>query len=212
MRVWLAARDEAQGEQAATTLAEAGRAVSFVQLDVTNPASVARAVAKVGADGGRLDVLINNAGVQNDRSPADIADVEKVIATYQTNVFGAIRATQALLPLLRASPAGRVVMMSSELGSLTAQSDPSSAYHHVSLLGYSSSKTALNGVTVAFAKALAGTSVKVNAADPGFTATDLNGGTGHRTPDQAAEVAVRLAILPSNGPTGGFGPDGPLPW
>ena len=122
--VWLAARDETRGRAAAEALAQAGGAVRFVALDVTDSDSVARASAEVAAHAGRLDVLVNNAGVQNDRSPPETADVDKIAATYETNVFGVIRVTQAFLPLLKTSPAGRIVMMSSELGSLTAQSDP----------------------------------------------------------------------------------------
>ncbi len=134
-------------------------------------------------------------------------------AIYEVNVFGPVRVTQAFLPLLRAAPAGRIVMMSSYLGSLSRLSDPNHAFHRFNPLAYNSSKAALNAVTVMFARELRGGPIKVNAAAPGYTATDLNQHTGTRTVAQAAEIAVRLATLPDDGSTGGYFDDqGPLPW
>jgi NAD(P)-dependent dehydrogenase (short-subunit alcohol dehydrogenase family) len=136
-----------------------------------------------------------------------------VRAVWETNVFGVIALTQAMLPLLRESAAGRIVNVSSEVGSLTRQSDPASPYRALKSLSYSPSKTALNGITVAFARDLEDTRIKVNAACPGFTATDLNNFRGTRTVEQGARAAVRLALLDADGPTGTFqNEDGVLPW
>ncbi|MFU2319257.1 SDR family NAD(P)-dependent oxidoreductase [Rahnella sp. PCH160] len=133
--------------------------------------------------------------------------------TYEVNVFGPISVTQAFLPLLKAAPAARIVMLSSSVGSLNIMSDKSHPFYAINELGYCSSKTALNAVVLAFAKELEGTPVKVNTADPGYTATDLNGHTMPSTVEQAAEIAFRLATLPPEGPTAGyFNEDGLLPW
>ena len=132
---------------------------------------------------------------------------------YETNVFGAMAVTQALLPLLRRSPAGRIVNLSSSLGSLTLASTPGSPWSRFGLLGYNTSKTALSGVTVQFANELRDTPIKVNAACPGYVATDLNGHSGYSTPAEGARVAVMLATLPADGPTGGFFDEaGPVAW
>lgn len=139
-----------------------------------------------------------------------LADVR---AVFETNVFGVIAVTQAFLPLLRESPAGRIVNVSSGVGSITRMSDSSNPYRTVGGVSYSPSKSALNAVTVAFANELAGTAIKVNAACPGYTATDFNGHSGPRTVEQGAREPVRLALLPADGPTGTFSnEDGPLPW
>jgi NAD(P)-dependent dehydrogenase (short-subunit alcohol dehydrogenase family) len=132
---------------------------------------------------------------------------------FETNVFGVIAVTQAMLPLLREAPAGRIVNVSSEVGSLTKQVDPQNPFRSILSVGYSPSKTALNAITVAFAKELEDTRIKVNAACPGFTATDLNRFRGTRSVEQAAREPVRLALLDSSGPTGSFSNEaGPLPW
>ena len=133
--------------------------------------------------------------------------------TFETNVFGVVAVTQAMLPMLRKSSAGRIVNLSSGLASLAQNSDPNWAFDSVNLLAYNSSKTALNAVTVQFAKELRDTPIKVNAADPGYTATDMNGHSGTRTVEQGATAAVRLATLPDDGPTGSFfDEDGVVPW
>src|SRR5574337_1302394 len=124
--------------------------------------------------------------------------------TYETNVFGPVAVTQAMLPLLRRSLAGRIVNMSSGLGSLTQTSDPGWEFSHLNLLAYNSSKTALNAATVQFAKELRDTRIKVNSADPGYTATDMNHHGGTRSVEQGARAAVRLATPPEDGATGGF--------
>jgi NAD(P)-dependent dehydrogenase (short-subunit alcohol dehydrogenase family) len=146
-------------------------------------------------------------------APASSIDVDMLRRTYETNVFGVFAVTKAMLPLLRKSEAGRIVNMSSGLGSLTQNSDPSWGFSGVKPLAYNSSKTALNMITVVLAAELKDTPIKVNAADPGYTATDLNQNRGTRTVEQGAVAAVRLATLPADGPTGGFfNEDGVVPW
>ena len=141
-----------------------------------------------------------------------VASLDEVRAVFETNVFGVIAVTQAMLPLLREAPAGRIVNVSSAGGSLTINADPM-GQHRAAFGIYSSSKTALSAITLAFALDLESTRIKVNAAAPGFTATDLNNFQGTRTVQQAAREPVRLALLDANGPTGTFSnEDGPLPW
>jgi NAD(P)-dependent dehydrogenase (short-subunit alcohol dehydrogenase family) len=159
-------------------------------------------------------VLINNAGI-SDRAdgPPSTAQWEAVERTLRTNFLGALTVTQALLPLLRKSSAGRIVNVSSGLGSLEYNGEPSWEFANVKHLGYSASKAALNMLTVQLAFELRETGIKVNSADPGFTATDLNQHRGHQTVEQGAAEAVRLAVLPEDGPTGGFfSSAGRVPW
>ena len=182
-----------------------------MRLDVTDSESIAAAAGQIERDfEGRLDVLVNNAGIVLDRSTPSQSDLKAFKATYETNVFGVFAVTQAMLPLLKRSPAARIVNMSSGLGSLNQNSDPDYEYAKVRLLAYNSSKAALNMQTVLLAAELseAGTSIKVNSADPGYTATDLNDHRGTRTVEEGARIAVYLATLSSDGPTGGFFNDG----
>ncbi|MDP9868894.1 MULTISPECIES: SDR family oxidoreductase [Streptosporangium] len=210
MTVLIGARDEERGRAAADRLGQ-----RYVPLDVTDPASAQAAAKWIEKEYGTLDVLINNAGVTGgpeELTPSGIS-LEAVRGVYETNVFGVITVTNAMLPLLRTSKAGRIVNMSSELGSLTYASDPESALWAHSYVAYNSSKSALNMITVAYAKELLETPIKVNAANPGYCATDLNGHTGFRTAEQGAAIAVHLASLDANGPTGAFlQDDGALPW
>jgi NAD(P)-dependent dehydrogenase (short-subunit alcohol dehydrogenase family) len=188
--------------------------VRFVPLDVTDLESVRRAAEIVIAATDRLDILINNAGVVLDAgAPPSRLNIARMQAIYDVNVFGAVGVTQAFLPPLRAARAGRIVTMSSGLGSLARQADHNSPFFAFNSLGYISSKTALNAVTLAFAKELADTPIKVNAADPGHTATDLNNHRGERTVEEGAQIALQLAASPDDGPTGGvFNDQGPQPW
>jgi NAD(P)-dependent dehydrogenase (short-subunit alcohol dehydrogenase family) len=213
-KVWLGARDAERGTTAMQELRAEGLDIQWLPIDVTNDESVAAAVRTVGNESPRLEVLVNNAGVaiHYDRPPSEqaMADIK---ATYEVNVFGAIRVTQAFLPLLLAAPAARIVMVSSHSGSIGRALDSARPSSSVNMLGYGSSKTALNAITVSFAKALADRGVRVNAAAPGYTATDLNGHKGPRTVQQASEIIVRLATLGADGPTGGyFDDDGPVAW
>jgi NAD(P)-dependent dehydrogenase (short-subunit alcohol dehydrogenase family) len=211
-KVWLGARDAERGMAAAQALRAEGLDAQWLELDVTQDDSVAAAVKTVSADSSCLDVLVNNAGVAINYDPPPsrqrVADIQ---ATYDVNVFGPIRVTQAFLPLLLAAPAARIVMVSSSTGSIGRALDPANSA--VNLMGYGSSKTALNAITVAFARELAPQGIKINAAAPGYTATDLNGFKGHRTVQQAAEIVIRLATLDADGPTAGyFNDDGALAW
>lgn len=204
-RIWLGSRDDARGQAAAEQLVAEGYDVRVLAIDVTSDDSAQAAAALVQKKDGKLDVLINNAGISGGQSttPSQQA-VSEIRDVYETNVFGPIRVTQAFLPLLKSAGHANIVMVSSGLGSLGWLSDPANQYHGVNILGYNSSKSALNAVTVAFAKELTAAGIKVNSADPGYTATDFNGHSGHRTVEQAAAGIVRLASLDSSGPTGGF--------
>ncbi len=216
MTVLVGARDPARGREAAGKLAALGIDARAVLLDVTDPANVEAVAGQIERDfGGRLDVLVNNAGVSLEYAPPSQTDLEKYQATHLTNAFGPLVVTRAMLPLLKRSVAGRVVNMSSTLGSLALNSDPSSPYAAVRLVSYHSSKAALNMQTVLFAAELAaaGSPVKVNSACPGYVATDLNNHQGPRTVEEGAREAVRLATLPADGPTGKFfDENGPVPW
>ncbi|WP_375452176.1 SDR family oxidoreductase [uncultured Devosia sp.] len=204
-RVLLGARDLERGRSAAQALVAEGLDIRPLSIDVTDEASIRDAAAWVSDHDGKLDILINNAGIPG-RQPVAPSEqgVDDIRAIYETNVFGPIRVTQAFLPLLKAAERANIVMVSSGLGSLGWLSDPANMFFGVNILGYNSSKTALNAVTVAFAKELADTAIKVNAADPGYTATDFNGHTGYRTVEQAAAGIVWLATLDASGPNGAF--------
>jgi NAD(P)-dependent dehydrogenase (short-subunit alcohol dehydrogenase family) len=212
--VLLGTRDAGRGTAAAEKLAAEGISAVPVDLDVTDPVSVSAAAARIEREYGRLDILVNNAGifVERGQRPSELP-VDALIRTYATNVYGVVAVTNAVLPLLRRSPAGRIVNVSSGLGSLALTGDPRGPYAAFPLLAYNSSKSALNAVTVSYANELRDTPIKVNAADPGYCATDLNGHAGPRTPAQGAVAAVRLATLPDDGPTAGFfSEDGAEPW
>jgi NAD(P)-dependent dehydrogenase (short-subunit alcohol dehydrogenase family) len=211
--VYIGARDEERGREAAEKLRAEGLDARPLRLDVTDDASVASAAAFVERDAGRLDILVNNAGIAIDDGPPSRVSIDVLRRTYETNVFGVVRTTQAMLPLLRRSAAGRIVNLSSGLGSLTRNSDPTWEFASVKYLAYNSSKTAVNAITVQFAYELRDTPIKVNAADPGYVATDMNRNQGVRSVEQGAAMPVRLATLPADGPTGGyFNDEGTLPW
>ena len=215
MTVLIGARDPQRGEEAAAELRASGADAQALILDVTDPATIDAAAAKIESDYGRLDVLVNNAGISADGGPSSALTLTlaNLRRTYETNVFGVFSVTQAFVPLLKKSPAGRIVNLSSGLGSLTQNSDPGWEHAPVKPLAYNSSKAALNMMTVIFADALQDTPIKVNAADPGYTATDLNRHSGPRTVEQGATEPVRLATLPEDGPTGGyFDENGVVPW
>jgi len=212
-RIWLGSRDRERGEAAAAELRQKGLDVRMLEIDVASDASVEAAALRVFEEDGRLDALVNNAGILGSMLAPSEEPIAIIKDVYEVNVFGPIRTTQAFLPLLKAAPRANVVMVSSGLGSLGGLTDPASEFYAINILGYNSSKTALNAATVAFSKELAAAGIKVNSADPGYTATDFNGHSGYRTVGQAAEIIVRLATLDENGPTGGyFYDEGPLPW
>ncbi len=212
--VLIGARDRERGEKAVADLRVQKLPVEFIQIDVTSQPDVDRAAAEVERSHGRLDILVNNAGVALDWCPGPELTVEVLRETFETNVFGVFRVIKAFLPLLRKSKHGRIVNMSSGLGSLTRNSDLNSSLTlGNTLFAYSSSKAALNMITVQFANELRSAGIKVNSATPGFTATDMNQHRGTRKVEQGAATPVRLALLPDDGPTGGvFSDDGPVPW
>ena len=213
-RIWLGARDEERGKAAAETLVAEGFDVRALAIDVTDDDSVKAAAARVQSEDGKLDVLINNAGILGGEMTAPSQQsVDIVREVYETNVLGPIRVTQSFLPLLKAADGANVVMVSSGLGSLGWLSDPDNQFHGINILAYNSSKTALNAVTVAFAKEFSAFGIHVNSADPGYTATDFNGHSGYRTVEQAGKGIVWLATQDKSGPTGGFYFDGTtVPW
>ena len=209
--VLLGARDADLGRAAAAELADAGGDVRFVQIDVTSDESVAAAVAQVSREVGHLDVLVNNAGIIGSHTPVLETGPADFLACFGVNLLGPVRVTRAFIPLLSTSALPRVVMVSSGLGSLAVTADPDRIEFTINSLVYPSSKSALNMVTTQYAKALPGW--KVNAVDPGYTATDLNGHSGHKTVPEGAAVIVQLATVGPDGPTGGFFDDkGPVAW
>jgi NAD(P)-dependent dehydrogenase (short-subunit alcohol dehydrogenase family) len=217
--VVIGSRSADLGEQAAAELRAAGGDAVAVVLDVTDPTSVAAAADTVEARFGRLDALINNAGVSH-RPGSDFsgqlprsANVDDVRFVFETNVFGVITVTSAFLPLLRRSSAPRIVNVSSSAGSLALMSDPALADQNPIALGYVPSKTALTAMTIQYARDLASEHILVNAVCPGFVATDLNNHAGVRAPSEGAASAVRMATITADGPTGTFTDDqGPVPW
>lgn len=201
--VWLGSRDSSRGEEAAAAVG-----ARFVQLDVTSDESVATAAKTVG----ELDVLVNNAGIAPEWTSEGVVGAGELTAdlmreTFEVNLFGIVRVLHAFLPLLEQSDAPVVVNVSSRLASL-ATAAAGSGYPGVA---YPVSKAAVNMVTVQYAKAFP--QMRINAVEPGFTATDLNRGTGRQTVEQGAEIIVRMAQIGPDGPTGGyFDAEGPLPW
>jgi NAD(P)-dependent dehydrogenase (short-subunit alcohol dehydrogenase family) len=213
--ILVGARDHTLGEEAARKLQAEGIEASAVQLDVTDQTSITSAASLIENTYGKLDILVNNAGISRDRRmPPSSLPLDALRATYETNVFGVFAVTQAMLPLLQRAEAGRVVNMSSSLGSLSLNGNPDAVYAQMPpLLAYNSSKTAVNAITVNFANELRNTNIKINSACPGYCATDLNNHSGWRTPEQGAKIAVTLATLPADGPTGGFfDENGAVPW
>ena len=200
--VWIGARDPERGRAAAERLG-----ARHVALDVTDDAGVAAAAETVG----ELDVLVNNAGISGGMMPVEDvtpAVVERVLAT---NVIGLVRVTQAFLPLLRRSAIPVIVNVSSGMGSFGITTDPERLESTLIGLQYPASKAAVNMLTSQYAKALP--DMRVNAVDPGYTATDFNDHRGHKTVEQGAEVIVRMALLGASGPTGGYFDDhGAVPW
>ena len=206
--VLLGARDAGRGADAARALRDEGD-VRPLQLDVTDDASVRSAAEAVRRDVRRLDVLVNNAGTNAGSHKPSEETADDLRLVYETNVFGVVRVTNAFLPLLREAPAARIVNVTSKRGSIGEDG----AWVGQPSMAYSSSKTALNALTVHYAREFAGTSIKVNGAAPGHVATAFNNFRGSRTPEQGAAIALRLAQLDADGPTGAvFDDDGQLAW
>lgn len=217
--VIVAARRSGAGEEAADRLSREGFSASSVTMDVTDAASVRGAAAVVADRFGRLDVLVNNAGILPEATnpePKEVVDLAMFEQTYATNVLGPVAVVEAFLPLLRQSPAGRIVNVSSAVGSLAHQTDPESPWHGMVLPAYQSSKAALNAVTIALSKALVDTPIKVTSVCPGFVQTDLTPISREQaptTPEEAAEVIAAAASLGAGDATGTFvDAAGPVRW
>jgi NAD(P)-dependent dehydrogenase (short-subunit alcohol dehydrogenase family) len=217
LTVLLGCRDLARGCEAARRLGRDGAEVTPVKLDVTEVASVRRAASAVEHDHGRLDVLVNNAGIIE---PAGAVETTAALmrATFEVNVFGAVCVIHAFLPLLRRSAAPRIVNVSSTTASLGLTSDGADLPGAADVrMAYASSKAALNMLTVQYAQTFARepgfSHIRINSATPGYTATDMNNYQGARHVSEGARVIVELAVMPGDGPTGGFFSDeGPVPW
>lgn len=204
--VYIGARSVERGKESADKLG-----AKFVRLDVTDLASIHEAVAEIKQNEGHLDVLINNAGITRGLLGAHDVTADDFRTVYDTNVFGIVRVTQAFLPLLHKSTMPVIVNVSSGLGSFARVTNPEKIESRVNDLIYSSSKAAVTMLTVQYAKALPG--FRINAADPGPTATDLNGHRGYQTVSEGTDVIVKLATLDNNGPTGTFmDRNGIVPW
>ncbi|MBS0471468.1 MAG: SDR family oxidoreductase [Proteobacteria bacterium] len=222
LTVLVGSRDLGKGQIA---VREVGANAHAIQFDVTDVASIAAAAGRISKEFGRLDILINNAGISKIGQPKGAVDdivksgrissasLDDIRAIYETNVFGVIAVTQAMLPLLRKAKSARIVNVSSGVGSLTRTLGPGGEHLRALYGMYSASKTALNAVTVGLALDLAPEGIKVNAACPGYTKTALNNFMGTRTVEEGAREPVRLALLGDDGPTGSYSNDeGPLPW
>ena len=196
------ARDKERGLAAERELRAGGVDARFVLLDVTLDASVREAADWIEREYGRLDILVNNAGIARGDPPSQ-TDLDVMHEVYEVNVFGVIRVTNAMLPLARRAPAARIVNVSSEVGSISSMTDPASPLGQMpASLAYPSSKAALNMITAIYARDLRDTPIKVNAANPGYTKTDLNRNSGFRSVTEGAEATVYLATLPADGPSG----------
>jgi NAD(P)-dependent dehydrogenase (short-subunit alcohol dehydrogenase family) len=204
--VYLGSRDPERGKEAAASLG-----AGLLLIDVTSDASVTAAAARVRDEAGHLDVLVNNAGIPGGFKPAGETTAADLEAVYGTNVFGVVRVTHAFLPLLELSSAPVIVNVSSGLGSLAVTNNPDRFESTLKGLAYPSSKSALNMLTSQYAKSYP--QIRVNAVDPGYTATDLNSHRGTQTIEQGAEIIVAMATVPPTGPTGTFcDRHGPVPW
>jgi len=221
--VVIGSRDESRGREAAETLrAEGIKNVESVRFDVTRPEDHREIARHLEERYGKLDILVNNAGVLLDEANLEGQDgfnttstvsPEILRGTFETNFFSLVALTQSLLPLIRKSPAGRIVNLSSILGSLALHSAPTSPIYNMKAFAYDASKTALNAFTVHLAQELRHTPIKVNSAHPGWVKTDMGGAAAPMEVTEGGKTSVQLATLPDDGPSGGFFHLGdPLPW
>jgi NAD(P)-dependent dehydrogenase (short-subunit alcohol dehydrogenase family) len=220
VKVVIGSRDLKQGEQAVAKLRAAGVDADLLQFDITQPSDYQTAYDYFNSKYGRLDILINNAGIAGGKFPgtgpehsaADVPD-DLLRKVFETNFFAPVALTRTLLPLIKKSPAGRIVNLSSILGSLTLQADPKSPIYDAKSFAYDASKTALNAFTVHLAYDLRGTKIKVNSAHPGWVKTDMGGDQAPMVLSDGSKTSVALATLPDDGPTGAYIHLGkPLPW
>ena len=194
VRVIIGARDDGRARKAVNDLAVQGLPAESVRLDLNDEQSIMDAATTITAQHGRLDILVNNAGIFDAADgPPSTASLAAVRRVMETNFLGTLAVTQAMLPLLRAAPAGRIVNLSSSLGSLTLNGDPSSTYYSQRFIGYNASKAALNMLTVQLQEELRDTAIVVNSVSPGFVKTDLTG-YGIMTPEEGARLPVRFAL------------------
>ncbi|QDU54280.1 SDR family oxidoreductase [Aeoliella mucimassa] len=204
LQVLIGSRSLEKGQKVVEAFAAAGLSVGLVQLDVTDRESIEKAAQQVGEQYGRLDVLVNNAGIALDRTPLSEMSIEDFTLTFQTNVIGTFSVTKLFLPLIRKSSQGRIVIVSSRLASLLNMSDENSRYYSVVLPSYAASKAALNALTIHFARELKDSGIKVNAVEPGLTATRYVTLEGAQPVEVGAESSVKYALIGDDGPTGGF--------
>ena len=216
MTVLLGARDAEKGEKASAGLRKEGIDAHSIVIDVSDSESIKNAVATVERDFGRLDILVNNAGVMIDDKTKRVSDQSLAMwrETFDTNLFGLIETTQAFLPMLRKSEAGRIVHLTSILGSTGLHAEPGSPiYRNKDTPAYNVSKAAVNAYTVQLAHELKDTKIKVNAAHPGWVKTDMGGPGAIMELEDGAKTSVALALVSADGPTGTYEHMGkPLPW
>lgn len=212
--VIIGAREPARARGAIDDLASQGLAATSVHIDLNDFESIAAAAETIRADHGRLDILVNNAGIVHaEDGPPTASSPEAARRIMDTNFIGTLAVTQAMLPLLRQSAAARIVNLSSSLGSLTLNGDPTSTYYAARLIGYNASKAALNMLTVQLAEELRGTPIVVNSVSPGYVKTDLNGHRGFITVEEGATLPVKYALLGNDAVSGRFvEASGETPW
>lgn len=214
IRVIVCARDAARGESAAAELSREGLNAEFVKLDLNDEASIAAAAEQIAEKHGRLDVLVNNAGIVDaEDGPPSKSSTAAARRIMETNFIGTLAVTREMLPLLHKSPSARIVNLSSALGSLAINGDPSSPFYSARLIAYNASKAAVNMLTVQLNAELQGTSITVNSVSPGYVKTDLTGHNGLMTPEEGARMPVKFALLDDGSVSGRFeGPGGATPW
>lgn len=212
--VVMGGRDLKRGQDAANALAETGLTVEAIEIDLNDETTIASAAEQIAARHGRLDILMNNAGIVDaEDGPPSIATTGAARRVMETNFLGTLAVTQAMLPLLRRSRAGRIVNLSTTLGSLAINGDPTSPYYEARLIGYNASKAALNMLTVQLAAELKDTPIVVNSVAPGYVRTDLTGGNGLMSPAEGARLPVKYALIGPDATSGRFvEPQGDAPW
>jgi len=213
LSVLIGCRNMTSGNAEAERICRNGGKARAIALDVTDAKSIDAAVFMVADLFGRLDILVNNAGVARETAHPSDYKLDDIRYVFDTNFFGLIAVTQAFLPLIRKSKAGCVVNVTSDMGSMTRNTDPAHPYSGLTILAYTASKVAANVASLLFARELMDSGIKVNAVNPGYTATDMNQFRGTQTVEESIVAPVRYALIGPDGPTGGFfDKDGPLPW